>query len=93
MVARARGVVVRVRFTDPDNLTSCQSFLRHTFPGEIKRNGQALDLAFRHESLKPAAQRQVVERLLWAWRRSHRIDNDDGFILPIDQDDIELSAD
>jgi hypothetical protein len=50
------------------------------------RNGQALDLTFRTAGLEAATQKRIVERLLWAWRRSHRVANDDGFILPIDQE-------
>ena len=81
--------MVRVRFNDPDNLASCANFFRHAFPGEVERNGRALDLTFRIDSLGPAAQERIVERLLWAWRRSHQIDNEDGFILPIDQDNAQ----
>ena len=84
---------MRVRFNDPDNLANCANFFRHVFPGEVERNGRALDLTFRDDSLKPAAQRLIVDRLLWAWRRSHQIDDDDGFILPIDQDHAQPPAD
>ena len=77
--------MVRVRFNDPNNLASCESFLTHAFPGEATRNGQILVLTFRLETLQPTVETTVVERLLWAWRRARRRD-DDGFILPIDQE-------
>jgi hypothetical protein len=80
-----------VRFNDPDNLVSCENFLQHAFPGAIKRDGRVLELTFRHARLASEHQRRVVERLLWAWRVSHRIDTDDGFVLLSEQPDIQTT--
>lgn len=78
--------MVRVRFNDQDNLTSCANFLAHRFPGDVKKAGETLDLAIRVDSLPQAVQERIVERLLWAWRRSHQISDDDGFVLSVDRD-------
>jgi hypothetical protein len=72
--------VVSVRFNDPDNLATCENFLRHAFPGQIERNGRSLALTFHAHSLTPAAQREVIERLLWAWRVSHHVSTNDGYV-------------
>jgi len=77
--------VVRIRFNDPDNLASCESFLQHAFPGEIERSGNLLLLSFRRGSLGSSSERKVVERLLWAWRVSRRIEDDDGALLASEQ--------
>ena len=74
--------MVSVRFNDPDNLATCENFLRHVFPGHVERNGRVLALTFHAASLGPAAQRNVIERLLWAWRVSHHVDTDDGYLFP-----------
>ena len=89
MVAPRKGAFLRVRFDDPDNLASCANFFAHAFPGDVKRDGQTLRLIFQSGNLQPAVQKQIVGRLLWAWRRSHLITHDDGFILPIDQDQVD----
>jgi hypothetical protein len=74
--------VVSVRFNDPDNLATCENFLRHAFPGQIERNGRTLAVTFHTSNLTVAAQSNVIERLLWAWRVSHHVDTDDGYLLP-----------
>ena len=79
--------MVRVRFNDPDNLASCEGFFLHAFPGDIKRNGNVLDLTFRRGSFGPTPERKVVERLLWAWRISHQINTDDGLVVLSEQPD------
>ena len=72
--------MIRVRFNDPDNLASCENFMQHAFPGAITRDGKMLELTFPSGSLGPVTQHKVVERLLWAWRISHRIEPEDGFV-------------
>lgn len=79
--------MVYVRFNIPENLVSCENFLSHAFPGEVERKQQVLALQFRGGSLDPTAQRKIVERLLWAWRISHKLDTDDGYIVAFDQTD------
>jgi hypothetical protein len=73
--------VVRIRFNDFENLTSCQNFLQHAFPGSVERDGHALNVALRGGSLDPSAERTVVERLLWAWRQQHAIQTEDGVVV------------
>ena len=82
--------MVRVRFNDPDNLATCENFFRHAFPGQIERNGRVLALTFHAGSVAPVMQREVIERLLWAWRVSHNVDRDDGFVLVSEQTDSEI---
>ena len=72
--------MIRVRFNDPDNLVSCESFMQHAFPGTVATDGNALELTLRAGNLGPMTQHKVVERLLWAWRISHRIEPEDGFV-------------
>jgi hypothetical protein len=72
--------VVCVRFNDLGNLTSCETFLQHAFPGTVERDGDVLTLTFRIE-LAPAAERNVVERLLWAWRTHDPMGPEDGFVV------------
>jgi hypothetical protein len=82
--------VVSVRFNDPENLASCENFFRHVLPGEIERNGRILALTFHAANLARTAEREVIERLLWAWRVSNHIDTDDGFVLPSEQTGSEI---
>ena len=73
--------MVSVRFNDPDNLASCANFLAHAFPGKIERHGHVLALEPRSGSLHRGTEQEVVGRLLWAWRLSHDIANDDGAVI------------
>ena len=73
--------MIRVSFNDLDNLESCEGFLQHAFPGVVTRDDKVLELTFRGGSLAPVSQHKAVERLLWAWRVSHRVDPADGFVL------------
>jgi hypothetical protein len=75
--------VVRVRFDDPDNLTSFQNFLEHALPGTTERDGDVLEVTLR-AVLAFAAERTVVERLLWAWHQDHG-KSGDGFIAEAEE--------
>jgi hypothetical protein len=71
--------VVGVRFADSGNLTSCENFLQHAFPGTIEREDDRLELTLRG-TLAPGTERRVVERLLWAWRQYNDGVAEDGII-------------
>jgi hypothetical protein len=68
IVTGVRGLMISVRFDDPEKLASCANYLRFAFPGEIKRTPQGLDFLFTRGDFQPSAERAIVERLLWAWR-------------------------
>jgi len=72
--------VVCVRFNDLANLTSCENFLQHAFPGTVERDGDTLRLTLRAR-LAPIAERKIVERLLWAWRTDYGIEADEAFVV------------
>ena len=74
--------MVIVRFSSREQLVSCASFLRFTFPGEVRatQEGQ-LELVFTRANLEASVEEAIVERLLWAWMTAQSLDRDEASIV------------